>query len=77
MRLKDLLWPAVFTLINTNSDEIFSYPKSSNTIETKSNKDLPKWKVGEHTIFAKDANTAKKYAKRRGLWKEYYTIEKV
>lgn len=76
MRLKDLLLPMMLTLTNTNSDEIFYTPKTSNTIETKPNKDLPQWKVGEHIIFAKDANTAKKYAKRRGLWKEYYTIEK-
>jgi hypothetical protein len=29
---------------------------------------LPKWKVGKHYIYAKNAKDALKYAKKRGLW---------
>ena len=31
--------------------------------------DLPRWNVGGQIIFAKDAKTAEKYAKKRGLWR--------
>ena len=31
-------------------------------------RDLPRWDVNGHVIFAKDAKTAEKYAKKRGLW---------
>lgn len=31
-------------------------------------RDLPRWDVNGHTIFAKDEKTAEKYAKKRGLW---------
>ena len=31
-------------------------------------RDLPCWDVNGHVIFAKDAKTAEKYAKKRGLW---------
>lgn len=31
-------------------------------------RDLPRWDINGHVIFAKDAKTAEKYAKKRGLW---------
>ena len=31
-------------------------------------RDLPRWDIGGHIIFAKDAKTAEKYAKKRGFW---------
>ena len=31
-------------------------------------RDLPRWDVNGTVIFAKDAKTAEKYAKKRGLW---------
>lgn len=31
-------------------------------------RDLPCWDVNGHIIYAKDAKTAEKYAKKRGLW---------
>lgn len=31
-------------------------------------RDLPRWDVNGHIIFAKDEKTAEKYAKKRGLW---------
>ena len=30
--------------------------------------DLPRWDVNGKVIFAKDAKTAEKYAKKRGIW---------
>ena len=39
--------------------------------------DLPKWRCGEHIIYAKDEKTAMKYAKKRGLWRKGITIELV
>lgn len=35
---------------------------------THPRRDLPRWDVNGHVIFAKDAKTAEKYAKKRGLW---------
>lgn len=31
-------------------------------------RDLPRWDVNGNVIYAKDAKTAEKYAKKRGLW---------
>ncbi len=39
--------------------------------------DLPKFRIGEHVLFAKDEKTAIKYAKKRGLWKEGCTVEPI
>ena len=33
-----------------------------------SRRDLPRWGINGHVIFAKDEKTAEKYAKKRGLW---------
>lgn len=58
-------------------DRIFDTPKrQSRYIPTRSNKDLPAWKVGGHVIHAKDEKTAIKYAKKRGLWNEGIIVEK-
>lgn len=59
-------------------------PQSKNLFDTRirysnpapQHTDLPRWKIGEHIIHAKDAKTAEKYAKKRGLWKEGYKVEK-
>ena len=40
-------------------------------------KSLPKYRVGENFIHAKDAKTAIKYAKKRGLWKEGMIVKKI
>lgn len=37
--------------------------------QPQTRKDLPRFKVGNHTIYAKDIKTAIKYAKKRGLYK--------
>ncbi len=37
--------------------------------------DLPKWRYGEHIIYAKDEKTAMKYVKKRGFWKEGYSVK--
>lgn len=44
---------------DTGTQIVPSYPTS---------RDLPRWDVNGHIIFAKDAKTAEKYAKKRGLW---------
>lgn len=41
-----------------------------NTKPYPGNKSLPRWKVGENFIFAKNEKDAIKYAKKRGLYKE-------
>ena len=38
---------------------------------------LPRWRVGEHILFAKNAADAEKYARKRGLWKEGCTVEPI
>lgn len=46
------------------------YDTGTSTAQTKKTTkyDLPRWGVNGHVIFAKDAKTAEKYAKKRGLW---------
>lgn len=46
-------------IFDTGTRIIPSYP---------TRRDLPRWDVNGHIIFAKDAKTAEKYAKKRGLW---------
>ena len=48
-------------LFDTGTRIVPSYP-------TRRRRDLPCWDVNGHVIFAKDAKTAEKYAKKRGLW---------
>ena len=38
---------------------------------------LPKWKVGEYIIFAKNEKDAIKYAKKRGIWKPEHILERI
>ena len=37
--------------------------------------DLPRWRVGDHILFAKNAADAEKYARKRGLWTEGCTVK--
>ena len=46
-------------LFDTGTRIVPSYP---------TRRDLPRWDVNGHIIFAKDEKTAEKYAKKRGLW---------
>lgn len=46
-------------LFDTGTRTVPSYP---------ARRDLPCWDVNGHVIYAKDAKTAEKYAKKRGLW---------
>ena len=39
--------------------------------------DLPRWDVGGQIIFAKDAKTAEKYAKKRGMWRPGMTVKPI
>ena len=52
------------------------YNELKHTVPVKK-KDLPKWKVGDNIIYAKDEKTAMKYAKKRGFWREGMTVELV
>lgn len=38
---------------------------------------LPAWKIGESVIHARNERDAVKYAKKRGVWKEGQTIQKL
>ena len=39
--------------------------------------DLPRWDVGGQIIFAKDAKTAEKYAKKRGIWRPGMNVKSI
>ena len=46
-------------IFDTGTRTVPSYP---------TRRDLPRWDVNGHVIYAKDEKTAEKYAKKRGLW---------
>ena len=55
-------------IFNTGTRTVPSYP---------TRRDLPRWDVNGHVIFAKDAKTAEKYAKKRGLWASGIVIKPI
>ena len=58
-------------IMAAGKNDLFAFPRSSrNEYASPRPKDLPRWKVDGHTIYAKDEKTALKYAKKRGFWKE-------
>lgn len=48
--------------------QLFDTGLSKVYVKPISKTDLPRWDVNGNVIFAKDAKTAEKYAKKRGLW---------
>lgn len=50
------------------NDKRFFDTGTRNVPSYQTRRDLPRWDVNGQVIFAKDANTAEKYAKKRGLW---------
>lgn len=57
--------------IGQYEDELFAFPrKGASPKPYQKPKSLPRWKVGETIIYAKNEKDAIKYAKKRGVWKE-------
>lgn len=64
-----LLTTAAIMMAAASAKQLFDTGPSKVYVKPIQRKDLPCWKVNGHVIFAKDAKTAEKYAKKRGLWR--------
>lgn len=62
-----LLASAMMMAAAGNDKKIFD-EGTRNVPSYPTKRDLPRLDVNGHVIFAKDAKTAEKYAKKRGLW---------
>ena len=63
-----LLATAAMMMAATSDKQLFDTGPSKIYVKPIQKHDLPRWDVNGHIIFAKDAKTAEKYAKKRGLW---------
>lgn len=64
---RDLLMTAMIMAAVSNGKNIFD--TGTRIVPSyHGGRDLPRWDINGHIIFAKDAKTAEKYAKKRGLW---------
>lgn len=62
-----LLASAALLMAAATEKQLFDTGTSKIYIKPMPKKDLPKWEINGHTIFAKDEKTAIKYARKRGL----------
>lgn len=71
MNMKNrLLITAAMMLATVQNRDLFDTGnKARYQPQPQTRKDLPKFKIGDQTIYAKDIKTAIKYAKKRGLYK--------
>lgn len=69
---KAIMQAAAFVMLASSGgmDNPYGTPRFDNTKPYPKSKSLPRWKVGEHIIYAKDEKTAIKYARKRGIWKD-------
>lgn len=76
---KVIMQAAAFAMLASAGvmDNPYGTPRFDNTKPYPKSKSLPKWKVGDSIIHAKDENTAIKYAKKRGLWKDGMAVSAV
>lgn len=78
MGMKEKLFTlAGMMMIATQGEQYFDALMRTPSSPPQPRYDLPSWKVGDSIISAKDEKTAIKYAKKRGLWKDGVTVEKV
>lgn len=63
-----LLAAATMMVAAATDKQLFDMGPSKVYVKPISKTDLPRWDVNGNVIFAKDAKTAEKYAKKRGLW---------
>lgn len=63
-----LLMTAMLMAVAANDKKIFGNGTRTVPDYLAKQRDLPRWDVNGHIIFAKDEKTAEKYAKKRGLW---------
>lgn len=69
-RINGLLIAAAMLALTTQNQDLFDTGhKARYQPQPQTRKDLPKFKVGDRIIYAKDIKTALKYAKKRGLYK--------
>ena len=64
-----LLAAATMMMAAATDKQLFDTGPSKIYVKPIQKHDLPRWDVNGHVIFAKDAKTAEKYAKKRGLWR--------
>lgn len=69
MKNSFLITAAMMLATVQNRDLFDTGNKARYQPQPKTRKDLPKFKIGDQTIYAKDIKTAIKYAKKRGLYK--------
>jgi len=75
--IKKLLSLAAFAALAADNSFYMSEPRIDNTKPYNKGKSLPRWKVGENTIYARNESDAIKYAKKRGLYKDGDTAVKI
>lgn len=63
-----LLATAAMMMAVASNKPLFDTGPSKVYVKPIAKKDLPRWDVNGHVIYAKDEKTALKYAKKRGLW---------
>ena len=77
MSMKKYLALAAFAALAAGSSGYFDSPRVDNSNPYPKKASLPKWKVGENYIFAKNESDAIKYAKKRGLYHDGDVAKKV
>lgn len=78
MKNRLLIMSAMMLAAAKNPDLFDTGHKARYQPQPQTRKDLPRFKIGDQTIYAKDIKTAIKYAKKRGLYKpdlEIITID--
>lgn len=64
----DLLAAGAMLMASAYDKKLFYTGPSTVYAKKITKRDLPRWDINGHIIFAKDEKTAEKYAKKRGLW---------
>ena len=76
---KAIMQAAAFAMLASSGGmgNLYGTPRTDNTKPYPQAKSLPKWKVGETIIHAKNEKDAIKYAKKRGVWKDGMVVTSV
>ena len=72
-----LLAAGAMLMASAYDKKMFDTGPSNVYVKKITKHDLPRWDVGGQIIFAKDAKTAEKYAKKRGMWRPGMTVKPI
>lgn len=67
---KRILTLAAMTGAFFSGEDLYMFPHHLPEKPFRKSKGLPKWKIGDFVVYAKNAKDAVKYAKKRGCYKE-------